>query len=137
MSTVKGVCLNCFAQCGAVYHVEDGKLVKVEGDKENRISRGSFCAKGRSAPEAAYSPDRLLHPLKRVGERGEGKWQQISWDEALTTITTKINEFKEKYGAESIIGGQGAFGLMQGSVQALNSFWQSLGTPNRFALTHI
>jgi len=60
------------------------------------------CIKGATIPDVMYHPDRLLYPLKRVGERGEGKWQRISWDEAITTIASRLNEIKEKYGPEGI-----------------------------------
>jgi anaerobic selenocysteine-containing dehydrogenase/thioredoxin reductase len=60
------------------------------------------CIKGATIPDVMYHPDRLLYPQKRVGERGEGKWERISWDEALDTIAGKLKEIKEKYGPEAI-----------------------------------
>lgn len=60
------------------------------------------CIKGATIPDVMYHPDRLLYPLKRVGERGEGKWERISWDEAISTIAGKLKEIKEKYGPEAI-----------------------------------
>jgi anaerobic selenocysteine-containing dehydrogenase len=68
--------------CGLRVQVENGKIVKVEGDPDSPLNRGSICAKGIAQVERLNHPDRLLHPLKRTGERGEGKWERISWEEA-------------------------------------------------------
>jgi anaerobic dimethyl sulfoxide reductase subunit A len=93
----------CHQLCALSVHVEEGRIRKVEsadypGDPEAR----SVCLKGLAAPRLVYHPDRLKYPLKRVGERGEGKWQKISWDEALDTIAAKLLEVKEKYGSRSV-----------------------------------
>ena len=87
--------------------MRDGKLVKVTGDPESLTSRGYLCVKGRAAPELLYHPDRLKYPLKRVGARGENKWQRINWDEALDTVSDKLLKFKQEFGAESIVGARG------------------------------
>jgi len=99
---VRSTCELCLAGCGILVHMKDGKPVKVEGDPDNPINEGALCAKGLASLEYLYHPDRLKHPLKRVGERGEGKWQQITWDEALDTIAADLTKAKEQYGAESV-----------------------------------
>src|SRR5512136_2993394 len=76
--------------CGLLVHVEEGQIVRVEGDPESPLNRGTICAKGIAQVERLNHPDRLHHPLKRMGERGEGKWERISWEEALTTISQRI-----------------------------------------------
>jgi anaerobic selenocysteine-containing dehydrogenase len=76
--------------CGLRVHVEDGKIAKVEGDPDSPLNRGTICAKGIAQVERLNHPDRLRHPLKRVGERGAGKWERISWEEALTTISQRV-----------------------------------------------
>ena len=76
--------------CGLRVHVEDGKILKVEGDPDSPLNRGTICAKGIAQVERLTHPDRLRHPLKRIGKRGEGKWDRISWEEALTTISQRI-----------------------------------------------
>jgi anaerobic selenocysteine-containing dehydrogenase len=76
--------------CGLRVQVEDGKIVKVEGDPDSPLNRGTICAKGIAQVEKLNHPDRLRHPLKRAGEKGEGKWERISWEEALTTIAQRI-----------------------------------------------
>src|SRR5512140_3764681 len=83
-------CHVCNIQDGAIAYVEDGRIVKLEGNPEHVSTRGRLCAKGNSGMWYTYDPDRILTPLKRVGARGEGKWKRISWDEALTEIAQKV-----------------------------------------------
>lgn len=87
------VCFRCHDKCIIDVEVAEGKVVKV---------KGAACVKGTTIPDVMYQPDRLMYPLKRVGERGEGKWERISWDEATTTIATRLNELKAKYGPENL-----------------------------------
>jgi thiosulfate reductase / polysulfide reductase chain A len=93
------------AKCALLCHVIDGKLVRVEGNPEafNNWGKGctSLCAKGNTGPQYLNAGNRLQYPLKRVGAKGEGIFQRISWDEALDTIADKLKENKAKYGAES------------------------------------
>jgi anaerobic selenocysteine-containing dehydrogenase len=76
--------------------------VRIEGNKEAALNLGKNCAKAHAAPQWVYSPQRLRYPLKRVGQRGKGKLQRISWNEALDIIASKLKEQKEKYGPESL-----------------------------------
>jgi len=78
-------------------------FVSVRGLKE-ASSRGQLCAKAHGAPQWVYSPQRLRTPLRRVGAKGEGKFEPISWDEALDIIAAKLKEQKERYGPESLAG---------------------------------
>ena len=93
--------------CGILAHVESGKITKIEGDPDSPISKGYICAKGLAQIERLNHPDRLLYPMKRMGEKGEGKWKHISWDEALDTIAGKINETIEQDGQKAISFAQG------------------------------
>ena len=97
----------CHGGCGVKVHVKDGRLIKVEGDEDHPYLQGRACARVLAMTQYVYHPDRLTHPLKRVGERGEGKWQRISWDEALDTCEHRLREIRDKYGAESMVFGQG------------------------------
>lgn len=117
----------CHGGCGVLVHVTDGKVVKVQGDPESPLNRGKICPKGAASIEQLYHPDRLKHPLKRAGERGQGKWERISWDEALDTIANKINEIKKEYGPESIVLGQGTG---RHHYRHLVRFAHAIGTPN-------
>ncbi len=91
--------------CAVLCHVIDGKFVRVEGNPDafNNWGAGctSLCAKGYTGPQFISTRDRLLYPLRRIGAKGEGKFQRISWDEALGTIADKLKENKVQYGAES------------------------------------
>jgi len=83
---IPSACWQCVARDAILCYVENGKLVKIEGNPKSIRSRGRICAKGQAGISQVYNPDRLLYPLKRVGERGEGKWEPISWDEALDLL---------------------------------------------------
>ncbi len=92
--------LSCGPGCGLLAHVKDGKLIKVEpGDHPGT---GHICVKCLSAVKTVYHPDRVQYPMKRVGERGEGKWERISWDEALDTIAKRFKEISDKHGSASV-----------------------------------
>ena len=93
--------------CGILVHVEKGRITKIEGDPDSPLSRGTICAKGLAQIEKLNHPDRLKYPMKRVGERGEGKWDRISWDEALGTIAEKISEIIKGDGPRAISFAQG------------------------------
>jgi anaerobic selenocysteine-containing dehydrogenase len=94
--------------CGILVHVENGKITKIEGDPDSPLNRGTICAKGLAQLERLNHPDRLKYPMKRIGERGEGKWERISWDEALETIARKVRETIERDGPRAISFAQGA-----------------------------
>jgi anaerobic selenocysteine-containing dehydrogenase len=114
--------------CGMKLTIKDGKLVKVEGDPEHPISQGRLCVRCLTLPEYVHHPQRITHPMKRVGKRGEDKWQRISWDEAWDIIVEKVHYFKKNYGAESIVvfGGTGR----QACLYYYPLGFSSLGTPN-------
>ncbi len=97
----------CHGGCGVLAHIKDGKLMKIEGDREHPWSKGRLCARVLAMTQYVEHPDRLTKPLKRVGERGEGKWQEISWDEAFDLIEKKMKEIREDFGPESVIFSMG------------------------------
>ena len=99
----------CHLGCGVLlYTDEDGKLVKVEGDPEIPYNGGRLCVRCLDLPEVTNHPDRLLYPMKRAREdRGKNKWERISWDEAVDLVAGKLIEIRDKYGAESVVFGQG------------------------------
>jgi anaerobic selenocysteine-containing dehydrogenase len=88
------LCFNCEAGCGLLAYVDkdDMKIRKIEGNPLHPASRGRNCAKGWVTVNQIYDPDRILYPLKRAGERGEGKWERVSWDEALDDIAGRIRK---------------------------------------------
>ncbi len=105
---VKSTCGLCSSGCGVLVHSVGGRVIKVTGDPDSPVSQGTLCVKGLASLEYLYHPDRLKHPLKRVGERGAGKWRQVSWDEALGVIADALIEAKDKHGIESVAFVQGA-----------------------------
>ncbi len=123
------------AGCGAFITLEDNKVVKIQGDKDHPISKGYLCRKARGfVQDMQYHKDRLLYPKKRVGKKGEGKWERISWDEALTTIAEKFNQIKEENGPESVIFGHGTGRSHHRFVyRVANAF----GSPNVLANGHV
>ena len=93
--------------CGLLVHVKNGRITKVEPDPHSFLNRGTICAKGIAQIERMNHPDRLTDPLRRVGERGRGEWEPISWDKALDLITHNIEEVKSRDGAQAICFAQG------------------------------
>ncbi len=126
-------CGMCHSGCGILAHVEDGELVKVEGDPDCPYNRGTLCAQGLAARQFVHHPDRLKYPMKRVGERGEGRWLRISWDEALDTIAQKVREIREKDGPLAVAV---ACGTARPLFPWVRRFTNILGTPNRLGYPH-
>jgi anaerobic selenocysteine-containing dehydrogenase len=96
----KAACpLNCWDSCGFNVTVENDKVVKVEGDPSHPITKGKICGRGRMLETRTNSPQRLLHPLKKVN----GQFEQISWEQALDEISAKLKEIKEKYSSTAVL----------------------------------
>ena len=113
---MKTSCHGCIQMCPAIAYLKDGVVVKLEGDPDAPVSRGSLCIKGLNQLHTMYSPRRVLHPLRRAGERGENKWEVISWDEAVEEAATHICDAIDKYGPYSFfasVGGGGAYSFME------------------------
>lgn len=92
---------HCLGGCGLKCTVRDGRLAKIEPQEFEDGTHGRCCLRGINEVQHVYAADRIQTPLKRVGERGEGKFEQISWDEAIKTIADAIKESQKKYGEES------------------------------------
>jgi len=93
--SVATICALCASRCAAVAFVENGYVVKVEGQPESERSLGKLCAKGQAGHTQVYDPDRILQPLRRVGKRGEGKWEKISWDAALSDLSGRLQKLRD------------------------------------------
>ncbi len=92
-TVVKNVCpLDCPDTCSMLVTVRDGVAVELRGDPDHPFTRGFLCQKMARYLERVYSPDRLLYPMKRVGRKGEGRFERITWDEALETISRRFAE---------------------------------------------
>ena len=88
--------------CGVDCYVKDGKIIRVEGTPDHPLNHGKLCTKGSSLRNYVYREDRIKTPLRRVGERGEGKFEPISWDEAYRIIAEKLEAVKAQYSAHSV-----------------------------------
>ncbi len=116
---VRGACPHdCPDTCAMLVTVEDGRAIRVAGDPDHPFTRGFLCAKVNRYVERTYHRDRVLHPMRRVGPKGEGRFERISWDDALTEIATRLNAIRaSQSGAQGILpySYAGTMGLVQGS----------------------
>jgi len=125
-------CHGCIQECPCRVYLENNVVVKIEGHPLAPTNQGSLCLKGLNQMHTAYSPRRVLYPLKRSGDRGaeNAKWERISWDDAIDLASTKIVEAIEKYGTYSFfasVGGGGAYSFMQAMTIP-----QAFGSPTVF-----
>ena len=98
----KSCCFFCHQNCGVLAYVKDGRVLAIEGDPEHPVSRGGLCARGNIALQHLNHPTRINVPLKRVGGRGAGQWERVSWDQTLDEIAARLTSLKEGYGAETV-----------------------------------
>lgn len=103
MKVVKTSCSTCGSCCEVDTYVEDGKLVSVEGARNTPMQSGGMCAKGAAAKQYVYNKDRILYPMKRVGKKGEGKFERISWEEAYEMIAENLLRIRKESGPESVV----------------------------------
>ena len=99
-------CFECPGGCGLLARKIDGRLVKVEGNPAHPISKGGSCARGQALPQAMYHPDRLRSPLVREGERGKGRWTEISWDDALERLVAELTPLRTESSGLAFLTGQ-------------------------------
>jgi anaerobic selenocysteine-containing dehydrogenase len=130
---VKSHCRMCHGGCGVLVYVKDGKVAKIAGDPECPINHGTLCSKGIASTQLVYHPDRLTYPVRRVGGKASGKWERISWDDALDAIAERILHYKEQNGAESIVMG---YGTGRENEAVIYRFANLLGTPNVLTAGH-
>ncbi|MBZ0334002.1 molybdopterin-dependent oxidoreductase [Marinobacter sp. AL4B] len=130
METKHVLCATCDISCQLVATRKPGeKDYTLTGDLSNPMGPGAICAKGKLAQSTFDHPNRLLHPMKRVGERGEGKWEQISWEQALDEIAQKLTGIIERYGPEALAVTSGPWNCSTESGMT-RRFMNLLGTPN-------
>ncbi|MDH4990412.1 molybdopterin oxidoreductase family protein [Aquamicrobium lusatiense] len=121
----KTTCYMCACRCGINVHIKDGKIRYIEGNRDHPVNRGVLCAKGSAGIMQHYAPARLRAPLKRVGPRGSGQFQEISWDEALATAAGWLGKVRADDPKKL------AFFTGRDQSQSLTGFWaQQFGTPN-------
>ena len=125
----KSICAICdpTTQCGLDLYVRHGRIIKVEGSRENPHNAGTLCSKGAATRQYVYSEDRLRTPLRRTGPRGSGQFEPISWDEALDTVVDNLERARSEGGAESTVFYVGYPKQMRPFVQRLAL---QFGSPN-------
>src|SRR5947207_511470 len=136
MPTVASVCpLDCPDRCSLEVRVEGGRAVAISGSRVNPLTEGYICEKVRRFGERVYGPDRLLHPMRRTGAKGEGRFAPISWDEAIDTIARRFDDARREHGGEAVLpffyGGSNGL-LTQGTSD--ETFFRALGA-SRLART--
>ncbi len=137
-ATVWNACLaNCQSRCPLRLQVKDGVVVRVlpddTGSDEQTDMQIRACVRGRTQRQRIYSPDRIRTPLKRVGDRGSGEFEEISWDEALDTIASELTRVKDEYGNEAIWYHYGS-GSTGGNITQRGSWPRLL---NAFVVLHV
>ena len=125
----KSMCYFCHTNCGVLAYVKDGEVIAIEGDPDHPTNHGGLCCRGNIALKHLDHPDRINHPLKRVGERGANKWEEISWDQALDEIAERLGKIKEESGAEAVAT---AGGTLRTDDWARRRFMNMFGSPNGF-----
>ena len=122
-------CTECSVHCGSLVSVRNGTVAAIRPNTAHPGSKGAFCIKGLKGPTGlTYSDNRLLYPLRRVGERGENQWRRISWSDALDEAADRLNDVREKFGPQSIVGATNSAVIARGATMAL--LMRSLGSPN-------
>ncbi|GAA3149918.1 molybdopterin oxidoreductase family protein [Nonomuraea roseoviolacea subsp. carminata] len=128
---VLGACpLDCPDGCSWVVTVEDGEAVKLRGNPDHPYTRGALCVKVNRYLEHTRADDRILYPMRRTGPKGSGRFERISWDEALDEISARLRGIVEEHGGEAIwpYQGTGSLGYLQGCEGAAGRrFWNVLG----------
>lgn len=114
---------NCHDTCTILTEVVDDRIVRIQGDPDHPITAGGLCVKMNHYINWVYHPDRVLYPMKRIGKKGEGKFERITWEEAYDTITEKFNDITQEFGSEAIMPYS-----YSGNLGIINNY----GVPYRF-----
>ncbi len=125
---IPSICQQCPGGCGILVRLVGERAVKIEGNPLHPVNRGTLCPRGQSGLQVLYDPDRIKGPMKRIGQRGSGKWQEIGWEEALNIVSSKLLDIRSKGGPHTlaIVSGESR-GLM---ATLLERFLDAFGSPN-------
>ena len=127
-ATVTTNCRLCLVRCGMKVETENGLVKRIVGDRHHPLSKGYLCVKGKASLDMTLSPKRVIYPQKRVGERGSGKWQRVTWDNALEDIATRLNAIIGKHGAPAVA----VQALPPKEYYAYDMFCDAIGSPTFF-----
>ncbi len=128
----RSICRWCHSQCRVAVHTDNGKLVKIEEDPTDPRVKQIYpatrgCVRLAGAKEYVYHPNRVRFPMRRVGERGENKWERITWKQAIDEIAEKLEKIKNQYGPETLM-------ITSGTGRSTQWVWQRFanifGSPN-------
>ena len=121
----KTTCYMCACRCGINVHMKEGKVAYIEGNKDHPVNQGVLCAKGSAGIMQVNAPSRLRAPMKRVGERGSGEFEEITWEEAYDIAVSKLKPIRHEDPSKL------AFFTGRDQSQSFTSLWaQGFGTPN-------
>jgi len=112
---------HCGGGCPLNVHVKDGVITRIEADSDEEQTQVRACLRGRAYRQRTYAPDRLRYPLKRVGARGEGKFERVSWDEALDTVARELKRIVDTYGPASVV-----YWVSGGDAGVLHDTWRRM-----------
>jgi anaerobic selenocysteine-containing dehydrogenase len=129
---VLSTCTLCDAGCGIKVRVVEGRAVKIEGNPEHPVNRGGLCSRGQAALQALYHPQRVHSPLRRLGDRGDGSWKPISWDEAIGEIVAKLAKLRAAGHPERLLLIDGESGTLTHDLWT--RFFLAFGSPNHIGL---
>lgn len=132
---IRSACRNCYGRCTINGYVKNERLTRIEG-RPGTYSEGTICSRAFAIPQLMNSPMRIRYPMKRAGERGEGKWQRITWDEAWDIIIPKFKEVIEQYGGNTILANNGT-GRDQLNISVLQRCFYEMGSVGGFGVGSI
>ncbi|MFQ5865192.1 MAG: molybdopterin-dependent oxidoreductase [bacterium] len=124
------LCSLCPGGCGIKVRLIDGIPVRIVGNPIHPVNRGGVCPMAEAGIEALFNPDRIKEPLKRMGDRGEGKWESISWEEALQMVVSRLRGLREKNETHKLAFFTGNGNNLLSSL--IQRFMQAFGSPNLF-----
>jgi anaerobic selenocysteine-containing dehydrogenase len=127
-------CGLCHTRCGLFLELEGGRAVAVRGDPEHPTNRGQTCRRGRMMLEHLYHEQRLDHPVRRVGDRGSGEWERVSWDEALDDVAARLDDLRRRFGAETLAFTRGTYRTYHWDARR---FMNLFGSPNSTGVNFI
>ncbi|MGB8299293.1 MAG: molybdopterin-dependent oxidoreductase [Polyangia bacterium] len=129
---VLSTCALCNAGCGIKVRVVEGRAVKIEGNPDHPVNRGGLCSRGQAALQALYNSQRVHAPLRRLGDRGDGSWKLISWDEAIGEIVTKLGKLRAAGHPERLVLIDGEAGTFTHVLWT--RFLSAFGSPNHIGM---
>jgi len=126
-------CTLCPGGCGITVRKIANRVVKIEGRKNHPVNNGGICMLGLCGPQLLYSPTRIKGPMKRIGQRGEGKWQNISWEQAISELSSKLKSLRDNKKTHKLASITDSDKSIRTSL--INRFVNAFGSPNTINLT--